>query len=154
MDKSLLGPKSPWTTVPWTFVPLDQGLLGQLSLGQMWQHLLKALVFRISTHSIYVKLRIKVLGLITFSKKEFFSSKMLDNNYSNHNLFDKHFWTGNMKFVNRLPYQQYKCENNPSLTFAEEIFQSYGVWHWLSNKSCFSNDCLYKINIVGFWGIF
>ena len=30
--------KSPWTAVPWTFVPLDHGLLGQLSLGQMWQH--------------------------------------------------------------------------------------------------------------------
>ena len=38
MDKSLLGPKSPLTTVPWTFVPLEHGLLGQLSLGQMWQH--------------------------------------------------------------------------------------------------------------------
>ena len=35
LDKSLLGPKSPWTTVPWTFVPLDQGLLGHLSPGQM-----------------------------------------------------------------------------------------------------------------------
>ena len=38
MGKSLLGRKSPWTTVPWTCVPLDQGLLGQLSLGQMEQH--------------------------------------------------------------------------------------------------------------------
>ena len=28
-DKTFIGQKSPWTTVPLTFGPLDKGLLGQ-----------------------------------------------------------------------------------------------------------------------------
>ena len=48
LDKSLLGPKYSWTFVPWTLVPLDQGLLGQLSLGQMWQHLASILLYQSS----------------------------------------------------------------------------------------------------------
>ena len=33
----------PRTTVPWMFIPLDKDLLGQLSIGQMYQHLISCL---------------------------------------------------------------------------------------------------------------
>ena len=38
LDNSLLGPMSPWTKVFLDKCPLDKGVLGQLSLGQMYQH--------------------------------------------------------------------------------------------------------------------
>ena len=38
LDKSLLGPMSPWTKVFLDKCALDKVVLGQLSLGQMYQH--------------------------------------------------------------------------------------------------------------------
>ena len=35
LDKSLLGPMSPWTTDFLDYCPLDNGVLGHLSLGQI-----------------------------------------------------------------------------------------------------------------------
>ena len=38
LDKSLLGPMSPWTNVLLDLCPLAKVVLGHLSLGQMYQY--------------------------------------------------------------------------------------------------------------------
>ena len=38
LENSLLGPMSTWTNVFFDLCPLDKVVLGQLSLGQMYQH--------------------------------------------------------------------------------------------------------------------
>ena len=38
LDKSLLGPMSPWTKVFLDYCPLDKVVIGQLSLVKMYQH--------------------------------------------------------------------------------------------------------------------
>ena len=89
LDKSLLGPKSPWT-----FVSLDQGLLGQMSLGQMWQHQYFHLTFNI------VELLTVFLGIMEILNYRNFENKISVR-------LSKHFFHKLNYFLNMFAAIQY-----------------------------------------------